>query len=144
MAYHLTLLFLVYTEPQKASMFFIMSIACAYLLALAWLGSFAIMAVLGCGGPTDLYLCGILVHIPQQPAAPQTLQFLLTPFECIIMADLAVRLSIQRRDAWKSMGYKGKMFVCWHNRRRHRLTIFVRAGTGEDDCDTSNDSTECR
>ncbi|RDB22531.1 hypothetical protein Hypma_009991 [Hypsizygus marmoreus] len=108
MAYHTILLVLAYKQPARASMFFVTSIACAYLLSLAWFASFIVMTFLAYEGLTELSLCGIMVYLPKHHFLCHKFEFLLTPFEAAIMGDLTVRLSIGRRDAWRSMECTGK------------------------------------
>lgn len=83
-------------------MFYIWSIAWAYILSIAWLGAFAVMAFIACGGYTDLLLCGLIIHIPVHPITTQKFQFMLTPLECVIMGDLAIRITILRREVRKT------------------------------------------
>jgi hypothetical protein len=74
----------------------------AYILTIAWLGAFAVMALIACGGYTDLYLCGLIIHVPTHPITTQKFQFMLTPLEFVIMGDLAIRITLLRREMWKA------------------------------------------
>ncbi|KAF8076588.1 hypothetical protein FPV67DRAFT_423282 [Lyophyllum atratum] len=126
LVYHTSLLVLVYVRPQKASMFLVPSIACAYLLAVAWLASFSVMAILGCGRHAHLQFSGIVIFATPDDSYPITLhtfECILVPCESIIICSLAVRLTLHRRTA--------KAFLEDLNKRPHHADADITSSSSE-------------
>ncbi|KDR83934.1 hypothetical protein GALMADRAFT_236436 [Galerina marginata CBS 339.88] len=111
MAYHITMLLLTFKRPADAPRLSIGYTIVAYLLSLAWLGAYFAMSVILSNRETEFKIFGLWVLIPQTMRVPQKIQIMLDPFECVIIGNIAIKSTMERRrwpDEGKEPGLVGE------------------------------------
>ncbi|KAF8914160.1 hypothetical protein CPB84DRAFT_1820076 [Gymnopilus junonius] len=97
MGYDTTMLLLAYKRPEGAPRLSIGYTVAAYLLSAAWLSAFVAMSAVLSSLEAQVELFDFRILVPQTMRGPQHIQILLDALECVLMGDIAVRSTIDRR-----------------------------------------------
>ncbi|CAA7260025.1 unnamed protein product [Cyclocybe aegerita] len=100
MGYHVAILILAYKRPDDAPVLPVGYVIAPYLLTASWLGAFIAMTiVLSCRDLKEMTLFNFQIAVPQAMRVTQKIQIMLDPLECVILGDIAIRSTIDRRRA---------------------------------------------
>jgi len=91
------MLALAYRRPDDAPVLPIGYTVWAYFLSLSWLSAYIAMAMVLSGKRKEILLFDLDVIVPRHLRIFQKLQMFLDPLECVILGDLAIKSTIQRR-----------------------------------------------
>ncbi|KAF9472955.1 hypothetical protein BDN70DRAFT_997900 [Pholiota conissans] len=95
-AFHITMLVVVYKNPEDAQMPSIWFTMAAYLLTLGWLGAYVSMAIVLSSRETSVALFDTHIMIPQNMRDYQKFQILLDAAECVVVGTIAVKSTVTR------------------------------------------------
>ncbi|KAF8812266.1 hypothetical protein BYT27DRAFT_7335562 [Phlegmacium glaucopus] len=95
--YHIVMLALAYRRPDDAPVLPIGYTVWAYFLSLSWLGAYIAMAMILSRKQSEILVFDLDVIVPRHLRNFQKLQMFLDPLECVILGNLAVKSTIQRR-----------------------------------------------
>lgn len=97
MGYNTTVLLLAYKMPEGAPILSIGYTLAAYFLSAAWLSAFIAMSIILSTREMEVELFDLRILVPQTMRGPQHIQIMLDAVECVLMGDIAIRNTIERR-----------------------------------------------
>lgn len=96
--YHSAMLSLAYNRPEDAPILPVGYLIAPYLLSLAWLGAYIAMSMLLANRTRTIDVFQLQILVPQTLRATQKMQVMFDPLESTILACIAIRSTIERRQ----------------------------------------------